>query len=157
MTQHIDLTYVDNFVDQAVRIGFTAGTAGTDAVLVQMIEAASGLVDALITGLGYTPPSDIDDVTTSTKQLIQLAVFGAMLPMLYGRKGLEVPDTYQAAIAAYERLQETPDDDDGPPIELPGLVLDTEAAVGGIIRPTVSTSVDRNAPEKVYGTLRTVY
>jgi hypothetical protein len=157
MSQHIDLTYVDNFVDQAVRIGFTGGIAGTDAVLVQMIEAASGLVDALITGLGYTPPSDIDDVTTSTKQLIQLAVFGAMLPMLYGRKGLEVPDTYQAAIAAYERLQETPGDADGPPIELPGLALDVESAVGGVVRPTVSTSVDVNAPAPVFNTLRTLY
>lgn len=84
---YIDSTYVDNAIGSGVRAAYVDSTA-----LTQLINAASAVVKSAAKNSGHA----LGDTTSD--DLVKLATFGVMLPMLYGVKGSKVPDQFLVAV-----------------------------------------------------------
>lgn len=115
MATHIDSTYVDYF------IGSTERSALSDAdsnVMTQLITSASAMVDSVLQNSGHDP----DEISAGSEpEVVKLATLGALLPMLYGRKGLAVPEQFLTQVRLLEAIRVgehtipelTPDSGDG--------------------------------------------
>lgn len=135
---HITGTEVGYSIGSTEWAQLTDSDASTQTHLLAL---ATSIVDAALKKRGYTPP-------TSAGNLVKTATLGALLPMLYGRKGLAVPEQLQVHIAVFNKIA---DDKDGLPPD--DLVPAADAGIGGVEFTESSTSVS-GAKTKVFGNLR---
>lgn len=149
MSYHVSTTEVE----RAIGADAEAGLSDSDSnVIGQLIEYASSLVDAALINAGYTPPatgSASSNTPSLAPDLVKMATIGALLPQLYGRKGIKVPEQLLIFGSVFERVA-----DGSLPIN--GLTPDATKAVG---RVDFSESTDgvTDAKPKVFGSLRDDY
>lgn len=145
MSTHIDKAYVENALGKR----FTAAAADTttgatsSTVLTQLIQSASALVDSALRNAGYTPP------TSTAPDFVKTATLGALIPLVYSRDQIPIPEGYQVYVDAYNviRTGEMP---------VPGLTPNARDAVGGVKFAEASTGVSGSRP-RVYSKLRDYY
>ena len=92
MSAHVTASYVRNAIGTAE----CNAMAGTTA-LTQIIAAASAKVDMALKNAGYPIPASAGDD-------VQIITLGAMLPDLYGRKGLTVPEKFAESVAFWRAV-----------------------------------------------------
>lgn len=138
MSSHITTTYVEHVVGTAVLSGLIDSTA-----LATLILAASAKVDMALTNAGYPIP-------TSANDSVQLATMGALLPVLYGRKGLSVPEEFLAEVRLWQGIATGE-------VALPNMEPSVRAAVGGHTWSDQSDTSSNGRPPVFYGKLRSVF
>lgn len=137
MPAYIDEAYIENAIGVHVE---EALSDASSEVRDQLIAAASAVAQSALLNAGYTvDPDDVPD-------LVRHATLAALLPMLYGRKGLRVPEELAIYGATFEAIREGH-------LPVPGLAPDAGDAVGGVEFSESDASVTGSKP-KVFGGLR---
>lgn len=142
MSAYITYTYVGNALGTAKR---NALIDSTTAVLSQLIRGASSLVEAALQNSGH----DTVPTTGAAGDLVRRATFGALLPELYGRKGVDVPEQYLGAVDISARIISGE-------LPLPNADPTAQNAVGGVKFSGSSESISGDKPQ-VYKNIRDEY
>ena len=143
MSTHITTTYVNNAIGSSELTALMT-SEGTSTALTQLIQAASSIVDSALSNSGYTPP------TSSAPDMVKAATLGALLPLLYSRKQIAIPEGYQVYLDSYSMIR------DGR-FPVPGLTPNSRDAVGGVSFSDSDSSVSDGGRPKVYDKLRENY
>lgn len=138
---YIDSAYVGHAIGDARRDSLCASAAA----LTQLLESATAKVRAAILHSGYSPPSVAELATLDNSgPLLKTATLGALLPMLYGRQGQEVPSQFQGEVGIWNALASGA-------LPLEDLAPQSGDGVGGS-RTKSASSVDSD-PAPVFGDL----
>jgi len=139
MSEHINQAFVESMLGATTVDGLTDST---DANLTLYIQLASAKIDAGLLNAGYSSPSSASD-------FIKLATFGALLPMLYGRKGLTPPAAFLTEVQIANGII-------AGTYPVPGMTPTASIAVGGVqFTDSSTTSTDGYPP--IFRGLRKVY
>ena len=139
MSAYITEGYVANAIGDDEQNAFAGGSA-----LTQLIQASSALVDAALYNGGYSVP-----VGGTAPDIVMLATLGALLPMLYGRRGIAVPERFQLHTDLFDRLVSGE-------VPIPSLTPSDAGAVGGVEFTGSSTTVSGDKPQ-IFTDLRDLY
>lgn len=142
MSQYITWDYVGTKLGAAKR---NALCDTSTATLSLIISEASAIVESALQSAGHsTVPT-----SGAAGDMVKRAVFGQLLPELYGRKGLDVPDNYLKAIEFSEKIVsgEWP---------IPNTDPTARDAVGGVKFSGSSTTVEGDKPQ-IWSNLRDEY
>ena len=115
----------------------------------QIITWGSALVDAAILNAGYTPPESDKCDNAEVQDLVKMATVGAIVAMLWGRKGLAPPESLNVFGSTFNELY-------AGNLRIPGLTPNARDAVGGVSFSS-SDSRDPNGRPQIFGVLRKVY
>jgi hypothetical protein len=139
MSAHITAAYVRLTLGTDV-VGALAGTTA----LSQFIAQASALVDTGLVNAGYDIPATANDT-------VKLCTLGALLPLLHGAKGLQIPpDLKEHVVGMWTALASGT-------IQIPGMTPTARTAVGGVSWSDTSTTSTDGRPSIFTGRLRKVY
>lgn len=142
MVAYIDNQYVENAIGSAE---YNACTASTASVQTQLIASASSLVASVLENAGYSSSL----TNASAPDIVKSATLGALLPMLYGRKGISVPEQFFIHMNALNGIR-TGD------LPITGMTPTARDAVGGV-KFTDSSSTSTTGKPRIFGGLRKVY
>ena len=139
-------TYIDSaYVGHAIGDARRDSLCPSAAALTQLMESATAKVRAAILHSGYSPPSVAELATLDNSgPLLKLATLGALLPMLYGRQGQEVPPQFNGEVGTWGNLA-------AGSLPLEDLAPQSGDGVGGSRTKTAST-VDSD-PDPVFANL----
>jgi len=140
MSAHIDNTYVENAIGAAA---WDAMCSSSAAVKTQLIASASSVVDAVLINAGYSPP------TASAPDLVKTATLGALLPQVYGRRGLQVPDHLLVNVNVFEAIRRGD-------LPIPNLAPSTSEGTGGS-KFSDSSSTTTDGRPRVFKDMRRVF
>lgn len=143
MAAYIDETYVENAIGADEQTAMATGSA-----LTQLISAASATVAAVFFKAGHTSITATD--------FVKVCTMGALLPMLYSRKGIAIPDDFKMAyVGPLEFLIDSVGKGNIPD---PGQTVTARDAIGGS-KFTISDpdSTDTDARPNVFNGLRSVF
>lgn len=121
----------------------------SDASIDQIISFGSALVDSAIISAGYTPPVTVKGDEALAVDLIKMATVGAVVSMLWGRKGLKPPEALNVYGSTFNALFSGD-------LKIPGLDPNPRAAVGGVDFSS-SDPTDIDGRPQVFGGLRKTY
>ena len=137
-TAYVGATYVANAIGSDEQLAMATGTA-----LTQLILSASSLVDAALSNGGYATP-----VGGTVPEVVKLATMGALVPLLYARRGTPVPEQYIVHMRVLNDIAKGN-------IPIPELTPTAQDGVGGVVFTESSSSVTGSVVQ-VYGGLRGV-
>jgi len=121
MSYHIS----EQELQTALGVNATDGLADSDADTIDLlIEMGSALVDSATLNAGYTPPKTTKADPTAAPKLIKMATIGAVSNMLWGRKGLTMPEGLNIFGSTFNALVTGE-------LKIPGMDPSTLGGVGG--------------------------
>lgn len=129
-------------------IGATEWAQMTDSdssIQSQLLNQATSIMNDSLTKRGYAAPS------SNAGNDIKAGTIGILIPMLWGRKGLQYPEGLQIYVDIFKNIADVKN---GMPLE--GLEPSPDAGIGGVEFTESSTSVSDSKP-KVFGGLRTIF
>lgn len=139
---YIDATFLQNAFGSANVTALTATSGERDL----LITLAQGEVYSALYNAGYQTDAAPDDFAadgSDCPDTIRLAALGAWLELAHLRKRKELPETARIYTARVELLR------DGR-MEVPGLTKTTTRAVGGVVRPDVTSEVSDGGRPAVF-------
>ena len=144
MTYHIS----DQELRTALGDNVVEGLADADTATVDtIITMASALVDSATLNAGYTPPETSKGDESAAPPLIKMATIGAAANMLWGRKGLTVPEGLNVFGQTFQALYSGE-------LKIPGMDPSTLGGVGG---NSFSSSAEGDRPPVFAPVLRRLY
>lgn len=146
MSYHISKTELET----ALGANAVAGLSdSSDATIDDLIEMASALVDSALLNAGYTPPETTKADPTEAVSLLKMATIGAVVDLLWGRKGLDAPKGLNVFGATFNELY-------AGNLKIPGMDPSASGGVGGVdFSDSSNTSADGRP--QIFGKLRRVY
>ena len=147
MSYHVSYTEVDYAIGEAAA---EALIDATDLIMDQLIQQASALVDSALNNAGYTPPGTSKGSESAAGHLVKMATIGALLPLLYGRKGLRPPEELYSLYGG--TLNNIADGT----VPVPDLAPSAKGGVGGV-KFSDSSSTSTTGRPRVFGDLRDDY
>lgn len=98
MAEYIDAEYVGAFVGNRERDKLSDSSL---KILRTLITSASAAVASALENSGHTIPADGEEVP----EVVKRATIGALIPTLYGRKSLDVPENYFREVNLIEQIR----------------------------------------------------
>lgn len=143
MAAFIDATFIENAIGSAE---YDAMTESTASIGTQLISQASALVASVLEGAGYS----YGYTSVTAPDLVKTATLGAILPMLYGRKQLQVPSGYHVHMNVFEKIRTGE-------LAIPGVDPDDERDAVGGVKFTDSSTTSTDGKPRIFGGLRSVF
>ncbi|MCH9836405.1 hypothetical protein K0U83_12120 [bacterium] len=146
MAYHISQTELET----ALGSNAVSGLADADTDTIDdLIEYGSALVDSALLNAGYTPPETTKADPSGAVKLLKMATVGAVVGLLWGRKGLKAPEGLNVFGATFNELYSGN-------LKIPGMDPSAADGVGGVDFSSSSTT-DPDGRPQVFGVLRKVY
>ena len=146
MSYHISQTELENALGANAVAGLSDSSSAT---IDDLIEMASALVDSSLLNAGNTPPETTKADPSDAVKLLKMATIGAVVDLLWGRKGLAPPKGLNVFGATFNELY-------AGNLKIPGMDPSASGGVGGVDFSSSSTT-DPNGRPQIFGVLRKVY
>ena len=137
-------------LELALGANAVSGLADADTDTIDdLIEYGSALVDSALLNAGYTPPETTKADPTAAVKLLKMATIGAVVSLLWGRKGLKAPEGLNVFGATFNELY-------AGNLKIPGMDPSASGGVGGVDFSSSDAS-DPDGRPQIFGGLRRTY